>query len=87
MKSRQQISNLELEGDGVRAEVGVELRGDVDGWRLAGGVLHHEEELGHDLDDVPGLEHEVALPLDRLRAQAPGDVRLRLQLPGRRRLK
>ena len=71
----------------MRAEVGVELRGDVDGGRLAGGVLHHEEELGDDLDDVPGLEHEVALPLDRLRAQAPGDVRLRLQLPGRRRLK
>ena len=69
------------------AEVGVKLRGDVDCWRLAGGVLHHEEQLGHDLDDVPGLEHEVALPLDCLRAQAPGDVRLRLQLPGRRRLK
>ena len=54
----------------MRAEVGVELRGDVDGGRLAGGVLHHEEELGHDLDDVPGLEDEVPFPLHCLRGEA-----------------
>ena len=80
-------AHLELEGDTVRAKIGIELGVDVHAGGFPGGVLHHEEELGHDLDDVPGLEHEVALPLDRLRAQAPGDVRLRLQLPGRRRLK
>ena len=70
----------------MRAEVGVELRADVDGRRLAGGVLHHEEELGDDLDDVPGLEDEVALPLDGLGGEAAGDVRLGPQFPGRRAL-
>ena len=71
----------------MSSKVGIKLSADIDSRRFARSVLHHEEQLGHDLYHVPGLEHEVALPLDCLRAQAPGDVRLRLQLPGRRRLK
>ena len=73
-------TRLELEGDRVGAEVGVELGVDVDGGWLAGGVLHHEEELGHDLDDVPGLEDKVPLPLHRLRGEAARDICLRPQL-------
>ena len=68
------------------AEVGVKLRAYVDGWRLAGGVLHHEEELGDYLDDVSGLEDKVALPLDGLGGQAARDVGLGSQLPRRRAL-
>ena len=71
---------LELEGDRVGAEVGVELGVDVDGGWLAGGVLHHEEELGHDLDDVPSLEDKVPLPLHRLRGEAARDICLGPQL-------
>jgi len=73
-------TRLELEGDRVGAEVGVELGVDVDGGWLAGGVLHDEEELGHDLDDVPGLEDKVPLPLHRLRGEAARDICLRPQL-------
>ena len=62
------------------AEVGVELGVDVDGGWLAGGVLHDQEELGHDLDDVPGLEDKVPLPLHRLRGEAARDICLRPQL-------
>ena len=81
------LIHLELKSDRVSSEVGIELSVDVDRGRLPGGVLDHEEELGDDLDDVPRLEHEVALPLDGLGAQAPGDVGLTLQLPRWRRLK
>ena len=49
------------------SKVGIKLRIDVDSRGLPGGVLDHEEQLGHDLDDVPGLEHKVSLPLDCLR--------------------
>ena len=68
------------------AEVGVKLRANVDGRRLAGGVLHHEEELGDYLDDVSGLEDKVALPLDGLGGEAARDVGLGSQLPRRRAL-
>ncbi len=54
----------QLEGEWhpvVGAEVGLELCGDVDRGRAAGGVLHHQEELGDDLDDVARLQDEVAL--------------------------
>ena len=73
-------TRLELEGDRVGAEVGVELGVDVDGGWLAGGVLHDQEELGHDLDDVPSLEDKVPLPLHRLRGEAARDICLRPQL-------
>jgi hypothetical protein len=74
---------LELKGDIVSAKVGIEPGGNVDGGRLAGGVLHHEEQLRHDLDDVAGLEDKVALALDGLGGQAAGDVRLAAQLSRR----
>ncbi len=67
----------------MSAKVGIEPRGNVDGGRLAGGVLHHEEQLCHDLDDVAGLEDKVALALDGLGGQAAGDVRLAPQLSRR----
>ena len=74
---------LELKGDIVSAKVGVEPGGNVDGGRLAGGILHHEEQLRHDLDDVAGLEDKVALALDGLGGQAAGDVRLAAKLSRR----
>jgi hypothetical protein len=74
---------LELKGDIVSAKVGVEPRSNVDGGRLAGGILHHEEQLRHDLDDVAGLEDKVALALDGLGGQAAGDVRLAAKLSRR----
>ncbi|MFN9905124.1 MAG: hypothetical protein ACK56F_03225, partial [bacterium] len=74
---------LELKGDIVSAKVGVEPSCNVDGGRLAGGILHHEEQLGHDLDDVAGLEDKVALALDGLGGQAAGDVGLAAQLSRR----
>ena len=77
-----QKTHLELEGDRVSAEVGIKLGVDVDTGGLPGGVLHDQEELGHDLDHVSGLEDEVPLPLDRFRGKAPWDVGLRPQLPG-----
>ncbi len=74
---------LELKGDIVSAKVGIEPRSNVDGGRLAGGVLHHEEQLRHDLDDVAGLEDKVALALDGLGGEAAGDVGLAAQLSRR----
>lgn len=76
----------EGERDGVGAEVGLDLGADVDVGRLARGVLDDEEELGDDLDDVAGLEDEVALPLDRLAREAAGDVGLTPHLARRARL-
>ena len=66
------------------AEVCLELCADVDGGGLPRAVLHHEEQLGHDLDDVAGLEDEVPLAPHRLGGQAVRDVGLRPQLTGRR---
>lgn len=73
----RQPHTLEREGDRLGAEVRLEpateqsdtgiptqtnlLCRDVDFRRLPGGVLDHQEQLGDDLDDVAGLEHEVAL--------------------------
>ena len=65
----------------------IELSVNIDGGRLPGGILDHEEKLGDNLDDVTGLEDEVALPHDSLGGQTPGNVRLTLQLPRWRRLK
>ena len=65
----------------------IELSVNIDGRRLPGGVLDHQEQLCDNLDDVTGLEDEVALPHDSLGGQAPGNVRLTLQLPRWRRLK
>ena len=58
-------THLELKGDRMSAKVGVKLGVDVDTGGLPRGVLHHQEELGHDLNDVAGLEDEVPLPLYR----------------------
>ena len=74
-------SHLELKGNRVSAKVCIKLGVDVDTGGLPGGVLHHEEELGHDLDDMPGLEDKVPFTLHRFRGKAPWDVRLRAQLP------
>jgi hypothetical protein len=74
---------LELKGDIMSAKVGIEPRSNVDGGRLARGILHHEEQLGHDLDDVAGLEDKVALALDGLGGQTAGDVRLAAKLSRR----
>ncbi len=75
----------EGKGDAVvGAEVGLELGGDVDARRLAGRVLHHEKQLGDDLDYVSGLQDEVALALQALGLQAAGDVSLTAAFPSRR---
>ena len=58
------------------AKVGLELSADVDRWGLPSGVLHHEEQLRHDLDDVAGLEDKVTLSFDSLRGQTAGNVGL-----------
>ena len=78
---------LELKSNRVGPKICIELSVNIDGRRLPGGVLDHQEELGDNLDDVAGLEDEVALPHDSLGGQAPGNVRLTLQLPRWRRLK
>ena len=49
------------------SKVCIKLCADVDCWRLAGGVLHHQEQLGDDLDDMTSLEDKVSLPLNSLR--------------------
>ncbi len=67
----------------MSSEVGLEAGGDIDGGRFAGGVLDHQEQLRHDLDDVAGLEDKVSLPLDGLGGQAAGDVGLAPQLSRR----
>ncbi len=62
--------------------MGLELGGNVDLRRPPRGVLHHQKELGDDLDDVAGLQDEVALPSGVAAAaaaagaggQTPGDV-------------
>ena len=79
-------AHLELEGDTVRAKIGVKLGIDVHAGGFPGGVLHHEEEFGHDLDHVASLEDEVALALHCFGGKAPWDVRLRSQLTGWRAL-
>ena len=78
---------LELESDRMCSKVCIKLCADVDCWRLAGGVLHHQEQLGDDLDDMTSLEDEVSLPLNSLRWQAARNVGLTPQLPWWRRLK
>lgn len=50
----------------VGPKVCIELSVNVDCGRLPRGVLDHEEKLGDNLDDVTGLEDEVALPHDSL---------------------
>ena len=47
--------HLELEGDIVSAKVCLELCADVDGRGLAGAVLHNQEQFGHNLDHMTGL--------------------------------
>ncbi len=52
---------LEGEGHAVEtAEIGLELGRDVDAGRLPRRVLHHEEQLGHDLDHVSRLKDKIA---------------------------
>jgi len=43
------------------SEDGLELGLNLHFWRLSRGVLHHQTQLGHDFDDVAGLQDEVAL--------------------------
>ena len=50
----------------VGPKVCIELSVNVDCGRLPRGVLDHEEKLGDNLDDVTGLEDEVAFPHDGL---------------------
>lgn len=77
----------EREGDAVAPEVCLELCWDVDVGRLSRGVLDDEVELGEDLDEVTGLEDEVALALEALAGEAPGDVGLAAKLTRGARLK
>ena len=56
------------------SEVCIELSADVDCWWLASGILHHQEQLGHYLNDVAGLEHEVSLPGNSLGRQTARDI-------------
>ena len=69
------------------SEVCVELSVDVDHGRLAGGVLHHQEEFGHNLDHMSGLEHEVPFPFDRLAGETARYVGLAPHLLARGGLK
>ena len=55
---------LEREHHAARPEVGLELCADVDVRRLPRRVLHDQEQLGHDLEDVSGLEDEITFTLD-----------------------
>ena len=54
------FSYLELECNRVSAKVCVELCANVDGGRLPRRVLHHQEQLGHDLDHVTSLQTELS---------------------------
>ena len=56
------------------SKVGIKLSADIDSRRFARGVLHHEEQLGHDLDDVAGLKDKISLPLDSFRGETAGNV-------------
>lgn len=53
------------------------LCGDIDVWRRADRVLHHEEELGGELEHVAGADQHVPAPPPRALApeQAAGSVR------------
>ena len=79
-------AHLELEGDAMCAKIGIELGVDVHARGFPGGILHNEEELGHDLNHVSSLEDEVALALHCFGGKAPWDVGLRSQLAGWRAL-
>ena len=68
------------------SEVCIELGVNVDRGRLPRCVLDHKEELGDDLDDMTGLEDEIALSHHGLGGQATGNIGLTLQLPRWRRL-
>ena len=58
----------------MSSKVGIELSADIDSRRFARGVLHHEEQLGHDLDHVAGLKDKISLPLDSFRGETAGNV-------------
>ena len=76
------VALLEIESDGSGPEIGLEFGGNIDMRRFAGGVLHHQEQLGDDLDDVTGLQDEVAFPLDSLRGKTSRyNVGLATELP------
>ena len=66
------------------SKVGIELSADIDSRRFARGVLHHEEQLGHDLDDVAGLKDKISLPLDSFRGETAGNVWLTPEFSCRR---
>ena len=76
------VALLEIESDGSGPEIGLEFGGNIDMRRFSGGVLHHQEQLGDDLDDVTGLQDEVAFPLDSLRGKTSRyNVGLATELP------
>ena len=63
------VALFEIESDGACTEIGLEFGSYVDMRRFTGGILHHQEQLGDNLDDVTGLQDEVAFPLDSLRGK------------------
>ena len=76
------VALLEIESDRACTEIGLEFGGNINVRRFAGGILHHQEQLGDDLDDVTGLQDEVAFPLDSLRGKTSRyNVGLATELP------
>jgi len=57
---------LKLKSNRMCSKVGIKLRVNIYSRGFAGSVLHYQEQLCDNLYDVPCLEHEVPLPLDRL---------------------
>ena len=60
----------------MSSKVCIKLSADIDSWGFACSVLHHEEQFGHDLYDVPRLKDEVSLPLDSFWGEAARNVGL-----------
>ena len=75
------LAYLKLKGNGMSSKIGVKLGVDVDSWRFTRGILNDEEQLGHDLYNVPGLEDKVSLPLDCFRRQTARNIPLTPQFP------
>ena len=70
------LNYLKLKSNRMCSKVGIKLRVNIYSRGFAGSVLHYQEQLCDNLYDVPCLEHEVPLPLDRLWGQAARNVGL-----------
>ena len=53
----------------MSAKVCLELCADVDGRRLAGAVLHNQEQFGHNLDHMTGLNRRTVISMMKKKKQ------------------